>query len=213
MKTILYLGTDPLQYQCKGHLIHYPVIKIVPRSLEHPELKHAYAEMNKFTHVIFTSKNAVKVLFGYIKPESLAGKTLIAIGIVTAAHLCRLNLFPQFTSPEETQEGIVELLKTMPLEKPYVFLPRSSLSRPVLVDYFKERGIRFLACDLYDTATQILEPKPDLDAVDEIVFTSPSTVYAFIEIFGALPKGKKLTTIGPVTEWALNTLAKSVLSN
>jgi uroporphyrinogen-III synthase len=204
MKTILYLGTDPSHYECEGNLVHYPVIKIVPRSLE----QQAYAEIGKFTHVIFTSKNAVKVLFEHITPDSVAGKTLIAIGTVTAAHLCQLNLFPQFISPEETQEGIVQLLKTMPLENPYFFLPRSSLSRPVLVNYFAERGIRFLACDLYDTVTQILEPKPDLSSVDEIVFSSPSTVHAFIEIFGALPKGKKLIAIGPVTERALNTLMK-----
>src|SRR5579871_5729882 len=137
MKTILYLGTDRAHYKSEGHLIHYPVIKIVPRSLK----PHVYAEMNEFTHVIFTSKNAVKVLFEQMKPDCIAGKTFIAVGSVTAMHLRRLNLFPQLTSPEETQEGIVELLKRMQLENTYFFLPRSSLSRPVLVDYFKERGI------------------------------------------------------------------------
>jgi uroporphyrinogen-III synthase len=56
---------------------------------------------------------------------------------------------------------------------------------------------------LYDTVTQKLEPKPDLNHVQEIVFTSPSTVLAFLEIFGALPKGKKLIAIGPITQQQL----------
>ena len=79
-------------------------------------------------------------------------------------------------------------------------MPRSSRSRPVIAQFFQEKEIRYQACDLYDTVTQALKPKPDLKLVDEIVFTSPSTVSAFLEIFGKLPKDKKLTAIGPVTQ-------------
>ena len=60
-------------------------------------------------------------------------------------------------------------------------------------------GVRYL----YDTISQVIQPKPNLDHVDEIVFTSPSTVKAFIEIFGVLPRGKKCLAIGPITEQAL----------
>jgi uroporphyrinogen-III synthase len=205
MKTTLYLGTDPAQFECEGHLIHYPVIKIVPRPLE--ELKHAYGQLEEFTHLIFTSKNAVKVFFGHLtSTDVLRPKTLIAIGKVTAAYLSMKNFPPHHIAQDETQEGVVQLLKELPLENSYIFLPRSSLSRPLLVQFFEESGIRYLACDLYETVTQILSPKPDLDLVDEIVFTSPSTVRAFLEIFGALPKHKKLIAIGPITEAALTEL-------
>jgi uroporphyrinogen-III synthase len=122
---------------------------------------------------------------------------------VTAAHLAAKNSPPHHIAQDETQEGVVQLLKSLPLENSYIFLPRSSLSRPVLVQFFEEQGIRYQTFDLYDTVTQGLEPKPDLDLVDEIVFTSPSTVRAFIEIFGALPKHKKLVAIGPITQSAL----------
>jgi uroporphyrinogen-III synthase len=44
---------------------------------------------------------------------------------------------------------------------------------------------------------------PNLAAFDEIVFTSPSTIEAFLAIFGALPRDKILTPVGPVTEAAL----------
>ena len=58
-------------------------------------------------------------------------------------------------------------------------------------------------CPIYDTRT--VQPKvvPDLTKVDEIVFTSPSTVKAFLDVFSEIPQDKKLTTIGPVTEQAL----------
>jgi uroporphyrinogen-III synthase len=213
MKTVLYLGTDPISLESRGHqaghLIHYPVIKIVPRALEHPELKEAYSHLDDYTHLIFTSKNGVKVFFGHLielkrSVQDLKAKIAIAIGGVTAAHLAVQGLPPQFTAQEETQEGVVRLLNKLDLDNPYFFMPRSSSSRPILANFFKERHIRYGACDLYDTVTQMLEPKPDLDKIEEIIFTSPSTVKAFLEIFGSLPKGKKLIAIGPVTEFELN---------
>jgi uroporphyrinogen-III synthase len=131
---------------------------------------------------------------------SLHEKAIIAIGEVTAAHLAAGGLAPTLVSREETQVGVVALLRDLNLVVAYVFLPRSSLSRPVLVRYFKERQLRCRACDLYDTVPQCLEPKPNLDQIDEIIFTSPSTVQAFLAIFGALPQKTKCVAIGPITE-------------
>lgn len=212
MKTTLYLGTDPTQFESQGrasgHLIHYPVIKIIPRSLDVPELRFAFDDIDEYTHFIFTSKNAVKVFFTHLislqkSAAGLQGKQVIAIGEVTAAHLCAQGLIPTHLSPEETQEGVVKLLNTMDLGNAYIFMPRSSLSRPILANFFHERQVRYQACDLYDTIPQAITPIPDLDQIDEIVFTSPSTVKAFVEIFGGLPKGKKCFAIGPVTAQAL----------
>lgn len=218
MKTILYLGTDPTQFESQGHadghLIHYPVIKILPRSIEHPEIRLAYDDLEEYTHFIFTSKNAVKVFCEHLSelelsPHRFKTKTMIAIGEVTAAHLCAKGLPPQWTSKEETQEGVIKILSLIDLEEAYVFMPRSALSRPVLSHFFKERQIRHQTCDLYDTVTQSLDPKPDLKHIDEIIFTSPSTVKAFLEIFGQIPTDKKLFAIGPVTEEALRTFSNA----
>lgn len=215
MKTILYLGTDPTQFESQGrssgHLIHYPVIKIVPRSLDHPELKQAFDDMDEYTHLIFTSKNAVTVFFSHLtflkkSADALKNKKVIAIGTVTAAYLSANGLPATDISNEETQEGVVKLLSVMNLDGSYLFMPRSSLSRPVLSNFFNERQLRYQACDLYDTHSQIPHPRPDLNLIDEIVFTSPSTVKAFMEIFGKLPQGKKCLAIGPVTKQALLSL-------
>lgn len=212
MQRILYLGTDPIQFESakkpKAHVIHYPVIKIVPRSIHNPELKAAYDDLDEFTHLLFTSKNAVRVFFQHLaeigKPVSnFHGKTLIAIGAVTAAHLQAQGLAPALVAEDESQEGVVELLNPIDLDEAYIFMPRSSLSRPILANFFKQRQIRHQACDLYDTVPCRPEPQPDLDQIDEIVFTSPSTVEAFLTIYGKLPRGKKLLAIGPITEQAL----------
>lgn len=201
MKTILYLGTDPKHFKHSGHLIHYPVIKIVPRSLEHPEIAKGFAILDKYTHCIFTSKNAVKVFFEFLGCcDKVGNKTLIAIGQVTAFSLRSFGLEPHYIADEETQEGVIQLLQNLHLKNAHFFLPRSALSRPILTQFFQDNKIPFCACDLYDTVFQAPEPKPDLTQVDEIVFTSPSTVRAFFAIFSTIPDGKKCVAIGPVTE-------------
>ena len=103
----------------------------------------------------------------------------------------------------ETQEGLVELLKKSNWDNAYFLLPRSSLSREVLLHFLQERKINHRAFDLYDTVIQKLEPISNLEDVDEIIFTSPSTVRGFLHIFGTLPRDKVLTAIGPITQRVL----------
>lgn len=202
MKTVLYLGTSPVHYAGDGHLIHYPVIRIVPRSSEAPEIREAFEQLEKYTHILFTSKNSVAVFFQHLQvlQKRLGEQKILAIGKVTEAHLSRKGVRVERTAEVETQEGIIAELARLDLTDSFLFLPRSSLSRPKLVEYLEQNKIRFLACDLYDTQFQKLEPVPDLAKIDEIIFTSPSTVKAFLSIYSELPKDKKLTAIGPITQ-------------
>jgi len=167
----------PSRYKHTGHLIHYPIIHTVPLPID----IHNWPEV---THVLFTSPNAVK---HWTLP--LHSKTLISIGPSTASLLP-----PSLIAPFATQEGVIALLQTLTI--PYLLWPRSSQSRPLLTSYLTENNIRFQAVDLYKTVSQYMGPLPEYD---EIVFTSPSTVRAFTQIFGPIPSGKKITAIGPIT--------------
>jgi uroporphyrinogen-III synthase len=191
-----------VHYASEGHLIHYPVIKIVPRGSDRAEIREAFERLSEYTHILFTSKNSVAVFFQQLRfyRKRLGQQKILAIGKVTEAHLLRQKVGVDQTAEVETQEGIIEALTRQDLKDSFLFLPRSSLSRPKITEYLQEHKIRFLACDLYDTEFQKLEPVPDLDGIDEIVFTSPSTVQAFLEIYLELPKNKKLTAIGPITQ-------------
>lgn len=206
MKRILYLGTDPTHFQTEEELIHYPIIKILPRSKDHPEILHALRESKNCTHFLFTSKNAVPIFCAYfsLPPDN----TVIAIGPSTAVYLKNHGMTPDYIAKEATQEGVIALLETLPVDNAKFFLPRSSLSRPALTEYFEKKKIAYVACDLYDTLSQKRTPLPDLNTIDEIVFTSPSTVRAFVEIFGFLPKDKKLQAIGPITAGVLGNLSQ-----
>ncbi len=208
MKTTLYLGTSPAHFLCEGHLIHYPVIRVVARSVHLPEVKRAYDALQEYTHLIFTSKNTVEIFFAHLKElgkdkSLLKGKKIVAIGRVTERHLLLHDAMVDFVAEEETQEGVIKLLQEQNLENAHIFMPRSSLARDELLAFLQAAAVRTTICDLYDTLSQRLDPVPDLSTVDEIVFTSPSTVRAFLQIYGRLPRQKNLLAIGPITEQAL----------
>ncbi len=191
---ILYLGLDPKHFEKK--VFHYPVIRTEKIGVFDEQVRSAWEEC---THVIFTSQKAVSY---WREDLSCEGKEIIAVGARTQALLREEGLYSLVPSIE-TQEGIIALLESMDLESPYFFLPRSKISRPYLTNYLRKKKWRYFAFDLYDTVFQQLEPVPSLDLFEEIVFTSPSTVHGFLKIFKTLPKDKKLTAIGPVTEAAL----------
>ncbi|HEX2583390.1 MAG TPA: uroporphyrinogen-III synthase [Chlamydiales bacterium] len=183
---ILYLGLDPSRYPRK--VFHYPVIRTV--LIERLDVSN----VDFATHFLFTSRSAVK---HWCHRFSVKGEVL-AIGAATAAALREQGIEAK-VAPSATQEGVIELLETMELTHAYLFWPRSTLARPVIEEYLTRKKVPFCALDLYETKEQKLEPVPDLDDFDEIVFTSPTTVQAFLKIFGTLPANKKLTPIGPVT--------------
>ena len=99
----------------------------------------------------------------------------------------------------ETAEGIIQELDKQDLENVHFFWPHSALSRPVLSEYFTLKNHPFDEIVLYDTLPQKPGPLPSEEAFDQIIFTSPSTVDAFLKLFGKFPEGKVLKAIGPVT--------------
>lgn len=189
---ILYLGID-----APPNVFHYPVIRTM--RIDSPELQKAVALWHRCTHVIFTSKNGVRYW-----PEALFGKTTIAIGEATAQEI-RMRGEEPIVASIATQEGVMALLDTLKIG--FLLYPRSRLARPDLENYLVGKKIPHFTFDLYDTIFQKIEPIPELESFDEIVFTSPSTVRAFFQIFASVPKHIRLTPIGPITKKVLKDMA------
>lgn len=187
---VLYLGLDPKNICC----VHYPVIRT--EKIVGAELREAQALWPQFTHVIFTSQSAV----GYWEGD-LRGKRLIAIGEATGEAI-RKRGGAVVVARDATQEGVIDLLKSLDLRGAFLFMPRSKKARPNLAEFLK--SYRSFVLDLYDTVFQKLEPVPKLEEFSEIVFTSPSTVEGFSRIYEKIPPKIKLTAIGPITQERLD---------
>lgn len=205
MKKSLYLGLNSSQFVSNKQIIHCPIIQIVPTPPYDPPVKESFGLLPQFTHIIFTSKSAVKIFCEYlvyfgIPVENLNNKILIAVGKVTASHLLQHGLIANIVAQEETAEGVLKALHPLDIGHAYFFWPHSAQSRSIIPDYFMEHHIPLKDCILYSTELLIPEILPDFEEFDEIIFTSPSTVDAFKSIFGTLPKDKRLVAIGPITE-------------
>lgn len=208
MELILYLGLEPPAYSSK-EVVHCPLIQIIPVPHTHPEVRAVFSELFQYTHLIFTSKTAVSIFYHYL---SLFGwglnivqdKIIIAVGSATARLLKENQAFQVIVAAKETAEGVVEELMHLSLDKACVMWPHSAKARSVILDFLQQQRISHAHLVLYDTMTLRPDPIPSLEAFKEIVFTSPSTVDAFMEIFGKFPQHSKLTCIGPITESYLN---------
>jgi len=197
---------------------HFPIIKVLSRSPDLPEIRETFAQINEYTHFIFTSKNSVRFFFEYLSHfqldmHDLVNKTVIAVGKRTAKVLADFGIARYFVSEEETAEGIINFLNKSNLCSAYIYWPHSALSRPILREFFINNKIRFQECIFYDTQPHLPEPLSHLchfiDTVDEIIFTSPSTVDAFFHFLGKFPQNKTLTSIGPVTKKHLGQLLRA----
>ena len=204
LKQTLYLGLDPTHYQGDGEVTHWPIIQIIPRPLSDPLLQKALKRFAEYTHVIVTSKSTVAILKEYLPQAGIplaiwAAKSTLAVGKVTAQHLQACGIPPARVAGEETAEGIIHEIRQLNLKNPHFFWPHSSKARPVIEEFLAAHAIPHTSCILYDPEVHIPGKPPELSVYDEIIFTSPSTIDAFLELFERFPAHANCVPIGPVT--------------
>ena len=209
-KSVLYLGFDAKHYKTEKPVIHMPLVEIDQRPIDSIEIKRIFSEILNYTHMIFASKNSVKIFFNYLEQYGYSRSVLtnvyiIAIGQITAFYLREAGITPTYIASDETQEGVIRTLSHLDLEYASILLPRSSSARPLLAHYLVEHGIRHQICTLYDMCKRRPYEVSDLNEIDEVIFTTPIAVDVFFEIYRQVPKQIKLHPIGPMARERLRT--------
>jgi uroporphyrinogen III methyltransferase/synthase len=199
--------------------VFFPVIEIRP--IEHnAELDQALEKLSCYAWVVFTSINAVDVVFGRLPapPSTLplkssgaeGGVSVAAIGPKTAQGLEAHGVIPDFVPQEYVAEAIVPGLGD--IRGKWILLPRAEIARKALPEAIVAAGGTPHEIAVYET----LPAQPDLgglaalkSGVDVITLTSPSTVQNFVAIAKQngldplnLPNHPLFACIGPITERA-----------
>lgn len=206
MKKCIYFGLKCPESNPETVFFHCPIIRTFPLERTNQDIFESVLNFHRYTHLIFTSKSSVAILVEHlshygIPRTSFQFKKCIAVGRATAEKVQKSGFPLMCTAEEETAEGIIKEMERLPLTgREFFFWPHSTLSRRVIPDYLLEKKIVFHECALYGTTLKKPDPLPDIDLFDELFFTSPSTIDAFLEIWKEIPSNKKLTCQGPVTQ-------------
>jgi uroporphyrinogen-III synthase len=190
--------------------VFFPVIEIKPVE-DNLALERALSKLGCYEWIVFTSVNAVEVVFGQYSRLIFSdgiGTRFAAIGPKTAGSLKAHGIEPHFVPDEYVAEAILPGLGD--LIGKWVLLPRAEIARKALPEAIFHAGGIPHEITVYKTLPS--QPDPDgLEAlrsgVDIITLTSPSTVENFVAIAGKngldplhLPNNPQFACIGPITE-------------
>jgi len=192
--------------------VFFPVIEIKPVE-NNNALERALSKLGCYEWIVFTSVNAVEVVFGNYSRLIFSdgvGTRFAAIGPKTAGSLKAYGIDPHFVPEEYVAEAILPGLGD--LIGKWVLLPRAEIARKALPEAIFHAGGIPHEITVYKTLPS--QPDPDgLEAlragVDVITLTSPSTVENFVAIAERngldprnLPNNPLFACIGPITERA-----------
>jgi uroporphyrinogen III methyltransferase/synthase len=206
-------GFADLLSEAGAGVISFPVIKIVSPE-DFGRLDEAIRHIERYNWIIFTSVNGVASFFDRLfhlgkDARNLAGVGICAIGPVTSRaverHGIRVDLVPE----SYVSESVVAAFATVGVEGKRVLLPRAEVARDLLPESLTRMGARCDVITAYRTVPSGLTEEEfktiaQMNKIDIITFTSPSTVNNFIGIVGKnnIPEDALIACIGPVTKRA-----------
>ena len=204
------------------------LVLIVP-TIRHVEggdaavLERVFREKNSYSHLLFTSPVAVRFFCEASSRQGISAAAwqavrIAAVGPRTARSLEEAGLPPHLTAEGNGGKALARELLEKELLGPgsRVLLPQSAIARPELREILEAAGVAVDPVVIYDTLPERPEKlEPFFQALDQgqapdaILFTSPSTLKAFLELSGekgaaALRHARMhIVSIGPTTSEAI----------
>lgn len=169
-----------------------PLIKITPTNVN--------IDTTKADWLVFTSRYGVRYFNG-----ATEGKQIASVGPVTSAELNDRGLTPDFESPTESAEGLLEFFSKLPSQ--HVILPRSDKGLKALSDGLIAQGHVVEDIPVYTNRPNADAQPIDLSKVDKVIFSSPSAVEVFKNLYGNnVPKHLLLIAKGKTTYETIQTI-------
>ncbi|MBT95479.1 MAG: hypothetical protein CL431_05895 [Acidimicrobiaceae bacterium] len=193
----LIKGVKELGY----NVIARPTIEITLPDDKGVAFRGAVQNLAKYEWVILTSANGVIEFVKAAKELSIQNYPKIAvIGSATEKTLNNLGLTAMLRPNEQVAEGLIDIFP-LPTSNKNLLLPVAMKSREILSKELIKRGWNAHTVHSYkSTKPKQFEPfNNDQENADFIIFTSPSTVSNFIEMYGKENMPNQIISIGPVT--------------
>lgn len=169
-------------------------------------------KLSKYDYVVLNSVNGVEFFFEELQKRDIDMRNIKAefpaIGEKTAEAIKKRGIIPSVVADEFTLEGLYEALKDRVNPGENVLIPKSESGRSYLIDRLTEDGLNVDSFNLYRTICGDRGVYDNLDEVDIIIFTSPSTVRNMVELYGEEEiRSKYILSIGPITAKELDKMS------
>ncbi|MGB2862394.1 MAG: uroporphyrinogen-III C-methyltransferase [Sedimentisphaerales bacterium] len=200
---VLVLGTHPEKYAHLGTIVHRPIVKCVGLE-DYSRFDEILKRLETFDWLIFTSAHSVRFFFERLRlvgsdARSLASVRIAAIGKTTAGELACFGILADLVPDNESSAGLLEKFSTMDIKNNRVLLPRAKVASRELPEGLAAMGAEVAEVPAYMTVE--VEPADvDFEHIDKILFTSGSTVRAFVKKFGHVPTKAKAYCLGTPTQ-------------
>jgi uroporphyrinogen III methyltransferase/synthase len=200
---VLVLGTYPEKYTHLGTIVHRPIVKCVGLE-DYSRLDEIIKRPETFDWLIFTSAHSVRFFFERLRlngsdARSLASVRIAAIGKTTAGELTGHGILADLVPDNESSTGLLEKFRTLDMKNKRVLLPRAKVASRELPEGLAAVGAAVEEVPAYLTVE--IEPTDvDFEHIDIILFTSGSTVRAFVKKFDHVPPRVKAYCLGLPTQ-------------
>ncbi|MDR3260847.1 MAG: uroporphyrinogen-III C-methyltransferase [Tannerella sp.] len=200
---VLATGTSFREYAHYTNVTHTPVIKI-EKIEKNNRLYAAMNEVNTFHWIIFTSRYGVRYFFEAISEmksdiRNLSGIKFASVGKTTTAELGKYHIYPDIQPETESAEGLVRYFAATGLTGKRILLPRSDKGLKYFSEELVKLGNEVVDVSVYKNTVNEDAEKNDLSRFRKIIFSSPSCVDAFTQIYGKIPSGVQLIAKGKTT--------------
>ena len=200
---ILHLGNHPERYSHLGTIVHRQIIQCV-ESEDSEQVSDYFNNPKHYDWIVFTSGNGIKFFFrklyaaGY--DSRIFAKTRFAvIGQASAKRLLEFGIKADLCAAVESSKGLLEAFSKIDASGLLFLLPQAEVSSTELPDGLTSQGTEVDNLAVYKTVeTEIGDV--DLDYIDQILFSSGSTVRAFVNRFGSVPKHIEPLCLGLPTQ-------------
>lgn len=189
--TVLYTGAV-----CPNpEYLHTPLIEI-DKVDDDTLLRSATNRLQEFDYLLFTSRFAVK--YWVLSNGGFDIENVVSIGAKTSEALRNAGVKNIKQTEKDDSYGVINWFSEQ--KKGRVLIPRSNIALPIIPEGLKALGFEVETVTAYINRMPQNPIKVNLDKIDKIIFTSPSTVDNFVKLYGGIPNEKILETRGVVTE-------------
>ncbi len=196
---ILVLGTHPEIYYNLGTIVHRQLIECVEID-GYTEADKQIENLGKFNWIVFTSANGLRHFFARLKANgldcrALANTKIAVIGKTTGDTLAEFGINADLCSKVQSSKGLLEAFADVDLSGKTMLLPQAEVASEVLPTGLQEMSADVVKMPIYKTVEKDCADI-DFDYIDQVLFTSGSSVRAFKKRFGEVPENVKAYCLG-----------------